>query len=198
MKKDKYKITLNSSYSFSAKKLKEFKDDNKCPCCGHTDVRWVGEPEPLDSCKVSADVLCQKCKMKFKESYDLSDIYMSGRDMIDAKKNSIKITVSPKAKHSEKIYIDKVMDVCIGHLTEDDRKWLKDESTLGNNPVSLVTHDYGYGYLVYARNIPSLRELSESYSKQMIDIIKTAKANDVDYIKFDRDGVLYDQWRNYG
>jgi hypothetical protein len=83
------------------------------------------------------------------------------------------------------LQIDKVLNISLNHLTEDD------EEKLVNGDTMISAYDLdGYGWLVV---VPpeSAETFSNEYSKKFIKVLSAAQRSHCDYIKFDSEGIDY-------
>ncbi len=94
-------------------------------------------------------------------------------------------------------YISKILDISTGHITENDN------DLLGKEDCPVVAYPYGpeedqYGYLVCVKMDEEAFQteviLSKEYgfSESFIKIYKAAHAHGIEYVRFDRDGVEYE------
>jgi len=90
-----------------------------------------------------------------------------------------------------------VLDISTGHITQ------KDTELLEQNDCPVSGYPYGpkddaYGHLVHLTNSPGDFEIEMSSAKKygfsdaFIKVCKVARAKSCDYVRFDRDGAVYD------
>jgi hypothetical protein len=86
-------------------------------------------------------------------------------------------------------FIFKVLDISTGHMTQDDNQVLElNRDTDGPMPAYELKE---YGWLVYVGELED--NWKEDMSPAFVEVLKKAQELGCDYVRFDRDGRVYDE-----
>lgn len=106
--------------------------------------------------------------------------------------------MTTKTKKSPKFEIQKTLVVSTGHITQDDSKILaeaaNDGLTLG---TLLITYDSEYWHILYLTTLTQSSARMAGLSTACRKWIKIAKDLGCDWIKFDRDGEVYEDYPTF-
>lgn len=102
-------------------------------------------------------------------------------------------------KFNDKPYTTTMIDISTGHLSLSDKTKLEDAHQT-NNPV--ISYTYKFGFLIYVPNSEDepdqLKQIKEyGYSDQFISLIKKGQEINASHIRFDADGVIYDDLKSF-
>lgn len=101
----------------------------------------------------------------------------------------------------------KLMDISTIHITEKDNELLLADVRLGNENRKSIVEQLHYGYIVYVpeASIVKIRGCCNSpkelkklgYSKYFIDIMENAINQNFGFIKFDAEGIQYEDLEKF-
>jgi hypothetical protein len=95
-------------------------------------------------------------------------------------------------------YLVQSLDISTGHLTQKEVALLE-EATAGQSDNPVVAYKYEYGYLVYVPDEKAdyLAIAEYGYERQFRDILRRARELKCKYVKFDGDGITYEDLETY-
>lgn len=101
--------------------------------------------------------------------------------------------VKPKVySFNKKPYISKIVDMNMGHISQDDDKLLTQCIDDSNPPI--VVYKYEEGYFIHMAWYPDLPKALQmnGFSEEFINIYTKTAALKADFLRLDCDGVGYD------